>query len=211
MPPFRFDMPESARDFHSYLRWRPGKERVHFLESLVSLPVAQSARHRSARDAIVVGGLRKGSLSIEQSRHRDHSAPTPHNFLFLVLPRKTVEAALGCRADLGGQTVQKLSQTGLAPFLWKQLQMLAEHGPELSADEREFVLSLSQDMALAALRGRFGIGAANDDDSVPDQLLAAARRCIDRNYQLPDLSADRIASALYSSRTQLFRCLRGAV
>jgi AraC-like DNA-binding protein len=221
MPPFRFGVGGAGEPFYSHLRWCPGERGAHFLESLNSVPIVQSASQNILGDAIVIGALREGRLVIEHNRGTvttlgpgelfisDYGREMrmhwdPHNFLFMVLPRKTVEAAIG-QGGLAGQTVRKLSDEGLAPFLWAQLCTLSKHGSNLSDDEWAFALAATEQMAIALTRHRFGRGSANPSNGGREALLAAAKLYIEAHCDIADLTAARIADALHCSRSQLYR------
>jgi AraC family transcriptional regulator, positive regulator of tynA and feaB len=221
MPPFRFGLGASTEPFYSHLRWCPGERGAHFLESLNNVPISQSASHNVLGDAIVIGALREGRLVIEHNRGTvttlgpgelflsDYGREMrmhwdPHNFLFIVLPRKTVEAAIGHRG-LAGQTVQKLSDEGLAPFLWAQLCMLSKHGSNLNDDEWAFALAATEQMAIAVTRHRLSRGSSSPGSGGREALLAAAKLYIEAHCDIADLTAGQIADALHCSRSQLYR------
>jgi AraC family transcriptional regulator, positive regulator of tynA and feaB len=220
MPPFRFEMAAHGPDFHSRLRWGAGAG-VHFLDGETNRPVSQRAMADVQADAIVVGGLRRGRLRIAHGRdatlliepgtlflsdygRRMHLDWTPHNFLFLVLPRKLVAPALGRHADFRGETVCPLPSRGLVPLLWAQLTMLAAHGHTLEADEWSVALSATADVTLGALRHHFGMDGKGPARS-HDALLDAARRYIAQQCERPDLTAEEVAASVGCSRTRLYR------
>lgn len=207
--------------FASRLRWCAGEGGVHFLDGRTNVTIAQSAPPNVQGDLLVIGALRSGSLRIEHGRddvtwlragelfvsdygRRMRMQWAPHAFLFLALPRKTVEAALGRRADLGGRSVERLPDAGLSPLLWAQLCVLADCGRGLDADAWATGLSASADVALAVLRHRFDVRSGPNDVSHLTRFMAA-RRHIERHYHQPNLTAEHIARAVACSRTQLYR------
>lgn len=223
MPAFHFEISTPAGDFHSYLHWRPADRATHFLESLVSVPVSQTARPDVQGDVIVVGGLRKGCLRIEHNRGMETTIMprelivsdygrqmrmfwSPHNFLFLVLPRRMVEKAIGGAAGFAGQTVHKLPNRGLAPLLWAHLETIARHGHELDTVEWSVATCAAADMALTILHRTFA--APRTPSALPNlALLEAAKRYMERHSGDCELTAGQICSALGCSRAQLYRVL----
>jgi AraC-like DNA-binding protein len=220
MPPFRFDIPAPGPDFHSRLRWGTGAG-VHFLDGETNRPVSQRVTADARADVIVIGGLRRGELRIAHDRETTLVIQpgtlfvsvysrcmqlhwTPHNFQFLVLPRKLLAAALGRHAELHGDTAQVLPARGLVPLLWAQLRLLATHGHTFEADEWSAALSATADVGLSVLRRHFGAhdkGPARSHDA----LLEAARRYIAQHYERADLTAEEVAAAIGCSRTRLYR------
>ncbi len=174
MPPFSFRMAEASgvsSGLDSWLRWQPGPDGVHFLESFVDARVHQAAFRDTQGDAIVVGvpaprtarnspqrpgrhGLRaRGELMVSDYAYRRMEMSwDAHRFLFLVLPRGIVRDVLGLTDGLGGRTIEKLRPTGLAPFVSRQLLTLADHGSRLNRDEWDTAHSALRDMALMMLR-----------------------------------------------------------
>jgi AraC family transcriptional regulator, positive regulator of tynA and feaB len=222
MPPFRFAMPNaSGRAVRSSLRWRPGSDGIHLLEGSTNLTVKQAAPPSLQGDVLVVGFMRSGCLTVEHGREEvtqlrsgelfvsDYGRQmrmtwAPHGFLFLVLPRKMVEAALGRRAHFGTRTVRKLQAQGLAPLLRMQLRMLALRASQLDGGEWAAGLAASTDLALAVLRRHFDLGNLRTDHG-PPALFEVARRFIERQSRRPDLDAGGIAAELGCSRSQLYR------
>jgi AraC family transcriptional regulator, positive regulator of tynA and feaB len=221
MPPFRFGRGAETQPFYSHLRWLPGEHGSHFLESRNNIPISQNAPSNILGDAIVIGALREGRLTIEHNRGTvttlgpgelflsDYGREMrmqwdPHNFLFLVLPRSTVEEAIG-PGGLAGQTVLKLGDRGLAPFLWAQLCELSRHGSGIDASEWTLTLAASEQMAIALTRNRFGRGAAAPSSGGREALFAAAKLYIEAHCGVAELTIERIAQALHCSRSQLYR------
>jgi AraC family transcriptional activator of tynA and feaB len=220
MPPFRFDISAPGPGFHSRLRWGASAG-IHFLDGETNRAVSQRAIADAQADAIVIGGLRRGLLRIAHDRdgtkviepgtlfvsdysRRLHLHWTPHNVLFLVLPRKLVAAALGRHAAFPGDTAHVLPARGLVPLLWAQLRLLATHGHTFEADEWSAALSATADIGLSVLRRHFGAHGKSPARS-HDALLDAGRHYIAQHYERVDLTADEVAAAIGCSRTRLYR------
>ena len=220
MPPFRFEISAPGPDFHSRLRWGASAG-IHFLDGETNRPMSQRATADTQADAIVIGGLRRGQLRVAHDRETTlviepgtlfvsdysphmHLHWTPHNFLFLVLPRKLVAAALRRHAEFRGQAAQVLPARGLGPLLWAQLCLLATHGHTLEADEWSVALSATADVALSVLRRHFGACGKRPARS-HDVLLDSARRYMAQHYERADLTAEEVAAAIGCSRTRLYR------
>ena len=182
--------------------------------------MSQRATTDTQADAIVIGGLRRGQLRVAHDREttvviepgtlfvsdynpRMHLHWTPHNFLFLVLPRKLVCAALRRHAEFRGEAAQVLPARGLVPLLWAQLRLLATHGHTLEADEWSVALSATADVALSVLRHHFGPGDKGPARS-HDVLLDSARRYIAQHYERADLTAEEVAAAIGAFCTRLY-------
>lgn len=123
-----------------------------------------------------------------------------HRGLHLCLP--LAEIGPGVRGISAANAVRSLSASHLAPFLKRQLAMLAEDMDSLFSGEQSIMLRNTLDLAVATLRAAL---MPKDDDWQGDSLFVVACRYIDEHLADRNLDPAMIARAHGCSRATLYR------
>lgn len=170
---------------------------------------------RDGGDEIYLGLLADGPSQFEQNGRAhavtagdlyviDFARPvkaawSAHREIAVVLPRAALAECLGYPVgEIGGQV---LPRGGMTTLLTSHLLSLTAEAARLTPQERDTGLAVACQLACAALRPL----AMPMSPPRGEALLAAARRLIARDCTDPNLSPERLATALGCSRAQLYR------
>lgn len=222
------DHRQGRLDWHCTLALHPHTGVEASFGSLDSgaLQVQRPARaDLAAPDAVIVSWLRNGRIVQEDPKGAQiealadelhvYDAARPARFhrsalhsLTLILPRRGVLDALQGHAPADGALL--LGRAPLAPFLRAQIDLLARHAASLPPASLASALDAAAQLALACLRETCGQAPHPQDGAHPHAgLLAAARQYMRQHLHLHELDAERIAAAVHSSRTRLYRAFAG--
>ncbi|TLM77067.1 helix-turn-helix domain-containing protein [Microbulbifer harenosus] len=169
----------------------------------LGLVLAGKRHHEQAGDRAQSAG--PGELIFYDPAYPSRTAWEEHSGVHLTLERESVRKALGGYLPPPSQVIAGLRHSRLYPFLYAQLQLLAQYGGRLASHERALVLEQTQDLALAAL----GSSALDEPDGAGHRngngLFLAAQHLVQQQLANPEFNARAIARHLSCSRASLYR------
>lgn len=127
---------------------------------------------------------------------------------YLALPKSLIRTAVGFEVFSRREAVIRLPDDGLTPVLRSHLDQMTTYSAKLSAPEASAALIAAGSLACGLLAALHGSHPA-DETVAHDAIFNAAMRQIDLHLHDPDLTADRIATALRCSRAHLYRIFSG--
>jgi AraC-like DNA-binding protein len=177
----------------------PGRTRMEGGDD-IALELMRDCRH-ALLDHNGEHRLRPGDLYLVDYARPMNVIRSRHRAGGIVLSRRRVREVLG--DDLSALAGHRIPARGMAAVLRQHMRSTIDEAAHLSIAERTIATKAAADMALAILQaGRFG---AADPEQFGDGFYRAARRLIDRHCTDPDLTPERIATALGCSRASLYR------
>ncbi len=154
---------------------------------------------RGAQSVVQAGGLHVYDTTRPMRFHRSAT-----HCLTLVLPRLRVLQALRGHVPVNGAL--SVSSVSLAPFLIAQLDLLERHGAGLAPAQLACALEAAAQLAVSCLREASQLLPHLPEDEQPHSgLLAAARQYMGQHLHDHGLEVGRIAAAVHSSRSRLYR------
>lgn len=125
---------------------------------------------------------------------------TRHQMISLFLPRNRVQAVIGDPAGLAGL---QLAPNGLAAMLRSHMRATMDQAHRLQPAQRVMAVNMATEMALSILQVE--MQGRNDIAQFATGICQAAKLLIDRECNDPNLTPQRVASALGCSRAGLYR------
>jgi AraC-like DNA-binding protein len=145
--------------------------------------------------------IKAGDLYLVDYARPSEVRRSSHCTVGLTMSRRVSREVL--RADSEPRAGMKFPSDGLALVLRRHLQATFDEADKMALAERAAAAKAAKDMALALLQASHG--GMPDPERFAHSFYCAALGLIDRECGDPDLTPERIASALGCSRASLYR------
>jgi AraC-like DNA-binding protein len=160
----------------------------------IAASVRSSIDHAGARQ------LKAGDMMVIDLALPTHMQRAKHQVISLFIARNIVQAAIGDARALAGRM---LAPVGVAAMLRSHMHTTMEQAHAMSPAQRVMAIQMAREMALSILQ------TESHDDNAADEFAAgfyqAAKIFIGRKCTDPDLTPERVASAIGCSRAGLYR------